>query len=173
MHYNKTLISCAVGMALVLGAGCSKSPQEAAQAPAQAEAPVVTAAPEVTTAPAAAASEVSAAKMIPLPFDEIVGDYDFQEPPALKQEGHGSSDTMFYHEVIHPTGQVRSLTINGKEVAIKNPVLTDGLIETQDFGPIEFRLLGVMNNQTIVQVLASQESVAKMQTVVPQNKAHP
>lgn len=162
--YKRIVVGAASCLLLALVAGCSEQHKESAQTPSA----------KAATAVAAAESQQAATAVhverIAIPFEAIEGDIDLQTPPNAEKMALGVEGAAMFHPPVHPTGQVRTLKIEGLPIALKNTNLIDGLLETQDFGKIEFKLVSVTNGQTQVQLLATQEQIDQLKAAMAKNK---
>jgi hypothetical protein len=81
-----------------------------------------------------------------LRFDNVLGSVSPDMDP---------SKTTF-KTLVHPSGQVNHLKINGRVVELIDPHLKDGMLRTRDFGDFELLSAGTRPGQTVFFVTRSQ-----------------
>lgn len=100
----------------------------------------------------------------PLPFRSVQANLDVEIPPGTQGKFSGNTvvigdlSAIVFDPPVHPLGHVRNLRINGKDVAIKDTKLANGMLSTRGFGEIEFVMVGPQNTR----IMATHEQVASI-----------
>ena len=104
---------------------------------------------------------------IPLPF-EITVDWRVEVPKGVELSlgGDGLWGAAMlnakFKEPVHPIGYVKSLQIEGHQVALENTQLDEGLLSTKEFGDIEFFLLGPGGDSEVWATREQIKAIAEM-----------
>ncbi|HQX77088.1 MAG TPA: hypothetical protein PK681_10155 [Steroidobacteraceae bacterium] len=102
---------------------------------------------------------------VQLPFSNIEGDFDITLPPGTVGRGNrdgaivGDPLAVRFESPVHPLGHVKSLMIEGYDVALEATELNDGMLSTQRFGDLEFLLVG----PAVFELRATKSQVSQIQ----------
>lgn len=80
---------------------------------------------------------------VPLPFANVVTDTNLMLPPGTM--GRGCEDgavigSVCFDPPVHPIGEIHTLSINGYSIALEDSMLENGMLRTEQFGELEFRV---------------------------------
>lgn len=76
-----------------------------------------------------------------LPFRNVVADVDLTLPAGVMAVGCGDGSFVgesCFDPPVHPIGEVRTLSIEGHDIAVADTKLVDGMLRTKEFGQFEF-----------------------------------
>lgn len=112
---------------------------------------------------------------VQLPFGSIQGNFDITLPPGTIGRGNqdgaaaGNPLAVTFEPPVHPLGHVKSLEIEGQDVALEATELKDGMLRTQRFGELEFLLLG----PAVFEIRATRGQISQIQSWLDAQAASP
>lgn len=123
----------------------------------------------------ACSSSQQGGERVRLPFSNIQGDFDITLPPGTI--GRGNRDGAFvgdplavtFESPVHPLGYIKSLRIEGQDVALEATELSEGMLRTQRFGDLEFLLLG----PAVFEIRATEAQISRIQSWLDETAASP
>lgn len=123
----------------------------------------------------ACSSSQQGGERVHLPFSSIEGDFDITLPPGTVGRGNqdgavvGNPLAVTFEPPVHPIGHIKSLRIDGHEVALEATELNDGMLRTRRFGDLEFLLLG----PAVFEIRATKGQVSQIQSWLAETAASP
>lgn len=118
--------------------------------------------------------EVEEDDRIGLPFKEISWDGDIYspqgtyKPPSQEPLAYTAKHLNDISDKYSYEGEIKTLKIAGREIALKSSKLRDGMLSTQDFGKLEVRLEGITIQDIVFR--GTREQIRKMRNALPKEK---